>query len=91
VPGWRLRPGSTASRDADGLNLQSGQRFTVGCRESGGSDGAFWNGGIGEIIVRNADVSSGEREILEGYLAHKWGLAGSLHASHPYKTNPPPQ
>ena len=26
----------------------------------------------------------------EGYLAHKWGLNGELHFSHPYFTEPPP-
>ena len=25
----------------------------------------------------------------EGYLAHKWGMAGSLPSSHPYKISPP--
>ena len=28
-------------------------------------------------------------EKAEGYLAHKWGLSGSLPPSHPYKNSPP--
>lgn len=28
-------------------------------------------------------------EKLEGYLAHKWDLAGNLPVSHPYKSSPP--
>ena len=28
-------------------------------------------------------------EKAEGYLAHKWGLTGSLPANHPYKNSPP--
>jgi len=34
-----------------------------------------------------ADIpSQADREKLEGYLAHKWGLSASLPAAHPYKT-----
>lgn len=43
---------------------------------------------ISEVIaVANATTSNRER--IEGYLAHKWGLTGSLPANHPYKTTPP--
>ena len=30
-------------------------------------------------------------EKAEGYLAHKWGLEGSLDSSHPYRYTPPTQ
>jgi hypothetical protein len=30
-----------------------------------------------------------EIEKAEGYLAHKWGLTGSLLSTHPYKNTPP--
>jgi hypothetical protein len=43
---------------------------------------------IGEIIMANT-ISSSDREKLEGYLAHKWGLEGDLPAGHPYKSSPP--
>ena len=46
-------------------------------------DGAF-----GEVVV-TSDVSDGKRQKIEGYLAHKWGLAGNLDIGHPYKASPP--
>jgi hypothetical protein len=44
------------------------------------------NGDIAEIIFYNVGLSSTNREKVEGYLAHKWGLTGNLPAGHPYKT-----
>jgi hypothetical protein len=46
-------------------------------------------GGIAEIVIVHGDISTGTRQKLEGYLAHKWGLTGSLPGGHPYKTNAP--
>lgn len=49
----------------------------------------YHSGNIGEIVVFASDISTADREKLEGYLAHKWGLAGSLPSGHPYKSAPP--
>ena len=40
---------------------------------------------VGEIIVRNGILPISERQLIEGYLTHKWGLDGELPASHPFK------
>jgi hypothetical protein len=42
-----------------------------------------------EIIVSSTLLSTLDRQKLEGYLAHKWGLTANLPANHPYKVNPP--
>ena len=42
------------------------------------------NGAIGEAIAVE-DNSTNTRQKIEGYLAHKWGLTGSLPSDHPYK------
>jgi hypothetical protein len=34
-------------------------------------------------------LSTTDRQKLEGYLAHKWGLAANLPADHPYKSAAP--
>jgi hypothetical protein len=34
-------------------------------------------------------VNQAERQTIEGYLAHKWGLAGNLPAAHPHKAAAP--
>ncbi len=44
---------------------------------------------ISEVVVCSQDLSTDNRQKLEGYLAHKWSLAASLPADHPYKTFPP--
>ena len=55
---------------------------------------AFADGDLHELIIYNAPLSQADREKVEGYLAHKWGLTGDLPGAspgpeHPYKTTPP--
>ena len=50
------------------------------------NNGQALNGHIGELIVMNTVLSPSGRQAMEGYLAHKWGLAGSLPNSHLYKS-----
>lgn len=40
------------------------------------------------IIVDNA-LATSNRQRLEGYLAHKWGLTANLPSDHPFKFSPP--
>lgn len=49
----------------------------------------FWVGDLGEFILCSTELSTDNRQKLEGYLAHKWGLEGDLDAGHPYKAAPP--
>lgn len=46
-------------------------------------------GTLAEVVVLDTSASTENRQKLEGYLAHKWGLAANLPANHPYKTAPP--
>lgn len=55
-----------------------------------------WDGGIydfegqiAEIIILNAQPTIGERQQIEGYLAHKWGLTSVLSSTHPFKNYAP--
>ena len=50
----------------------------------------YLNGWIAEIVFTNAKQSTTDRQKMEGYLAHKWGLTGNLDSTHPYKSTPPP-
>lgn len=61
--------------------------FSVGCRIKSANT-EFINGSIKEIVVSNI-LSTEERQKIEGYLAHKWGLTDNLPAGHPYKTTRP--
>jgi hypothetical protein len=50
--------------------------------------GAF-DGEIAEILAYQGALSDGDRQKVEGYLAHKYNIDGNLPQGHPYKTTPP--
>ena len=56
---------------------------------AGGNNQTPLIGYIAEIVITSGQVTSADRERIEGYLAHKWGLAGNLPAGHPYKSAAP--
>ena len=47
------------------------------------------NGVIYEILYYNSTLSTNQRQLIEGYLAWKWGLQGSLPSNHPFRNAPP--
>ena len=47
------------------------------------------NAVINEIIVVSSNLSTGERQKVEGYLAWKWNLVSELPSDHPYKYSRP--
>jgi hypothetical protein len=44
---------------------------------------------VAEVLVIYRALAANERERLEGYLAHKWGIAAKLPVNHPYKSAVP--
>lgn len=42
-------------------------------------------GDLAEVIAVAGVVTTADRQRIEGYLAHKWGLTASLPGDHPYK------
>jgi len=44
---------------------------------------------VAEIIIYNGTISSTERQLIEGYLAHRWSTSGRLATTHPYKKYAP--
>lgn len=74
--------------------LNSTQALRIGASPSdntsgGGSAIDFWNGIIAEVVLTTAILSTEDRQNIEGYLAHKWGLTSGLPAEHPFKTVAP--
>lgn len=51
-------------------------------------DGVF-DGEIAEVLCYQGDVGVTDRQKIEGYLAHKYGIAGNLPSTHPYKNTVP--
>ena len=63
--------------------------FDYQLNSSWGSYTREFIGKIAEVVVFSAAQSSTNRQLLEGYLAHKWGLSSNLPATHPYKSSAP--
>ena len=47
-----------------------------------------WKGDLAELIIYNEALPVSTRQV-EGYLAYKWGITGSLVGTHPFKSLPP--
>ena len=59
----------------------------------GARDGVGWqsiNSSVAEVVfTSNGILTLEERQKIEGYLSHQWGLEGNLDPLHPYKNNAP--
>ncbi len=66
----------------DSLPAYTGPGFSVGDNTANN----LWDfiGTVKDIIMISGDLSAADREMLEGYLAHKHGLAANLPSAHPY-------
>jgi hypothetical protein len=60
--------------------------WSLGANTAGGEFGTL---DIAETIVVPSALSTVDRQRLEGYLAHKWGLTADLPTGHPYRSAPP--
>tara|TARA_R110000787_G_scaffold108959_1_gene217391 strand:+ start:161 stop:955 length:795 start_codon:yes stop_codon:yes gene_type:complete len=66
----------------------SANKFTIGSLGHS-AYGQFWDGAIGEVLVFDSALSVDDIQLVEGYLAWKWGLQANLPANHPYKNGAP--
>lgn len=84
----------------DGLGAQSGitTGMLAGCSRTAyqvmyGFQRANLSGStslaLGEALIYAEALSDADVAMVEGYLAHRWGVTDSLPASHPYKAAPP--
>ena len=74
------------SSDSGALPMIGG---TYGALNGGQSDNRFATGYFHELLVYNSLLTTIQRQKVEGYLAHKWGLQSSLPSNHPHKTTAP--
>jgi hypothetical protein len=49
----------------------------------------YYQGDIAEMIVYSSNITTPQRQQVEGYLAAKWGLQSSLPTSHPFRAIKP--
>ena len=81
----------TDTGDTGTITYSGSERSSIGGRYHGDafSDPAgFLNGSIKEIIVLD-NATDQEVQLIEGYLAWKWGLESNLPVDHPYASEPP--
>lgn len=55
----------------------------------GGSASRYVNGRIAEIVLYRGPLSVADRQRVEGYLAHRYGLTIFLPSGHPYRDTAP--
>jgi hypothetical protein len=81
-----------------GLESNIAQRGIIGTMAGGGRIGnvanstnafspAFINANIYEILMYTGTLTTAQRQQVEGYLASKWGILGSLAPSNPFRGN----
>lgn len=72
-------------------NLSGDQQLRIMANRTGNRK---QEGRFGELLLYRGEAGTTAnfylyRQMAEGYLAHKWGLAGNLPPSHPYKSVAP--
>ena len=73
-------------------NLVASTGLIIGARFQaflGSTPNAFCSMNLAEVICFSPSLSQTQRQQVEGYLAWKWGLRGSLPGGHPYINFPP--
>jgi hypothetical protein len=78
--------GTKGAERTTAMTTFTSQRLSIGGKMD---ETAFVDGFVAETLFFASSLSADDREKLEGYLAHKWGLAANLPAGHPYKSGPP--
>jgi hypothetical protein len=51
--------------------------------------GESFTGEIAEALVFDQEINAINRQKIEGYLSHKWGMSENLPDLHPYSSDPP--
>jgi hypothetical protein len=80
-----LNGGTAVSGGAPGFTSGTTTFIGVDTRDLG----YYYVGYAMEIIFFNSVLTTEQRQQVEGYLALKWGLTGSLPSEHPYKSFSP--
>lgn len=83
---WRYYVDGTAIHTLTSNTFTTGTTPTIGFDPAGGSP---FDGQIAEIIDCTSALTTTERQLVEGYLAWKYGLQANLPGGHPHKAEKP--
>ncbi len=95
IVSYTWRSGSTTTLGINGGNYATGSIVSL----TGTTTATLYIGwdvtastrmNLGEILIYNSVLSVAQQRTVEGYLAWKWKLQGSLPSTHPYYLFPPP-
>jgi M6 family metalloprotease-like protein len=78
----------SSNSDTGSISYSGSNRSAIGGRytaDNWGTPGGYLNGELKEMVVIE-NATTGDVERCEGYLAHKWGMQGSLPTNHLYKS-----
>lgn len=83
-----FRNGTSIVAGAGSAGSMVSTPFSIGNMRPGTTLPHF-SGPIAEVLVLSSSLSTTNRQLLEGYLAWKWGLEANLPSDHPFKNTPP--
>lgn len=76
------------SADSTSLGADTSTDLIIGAKNSGSLANMF-DGYIAEVILFSGEVTTAERQRVEGYLSWKFGVEGNLPLDHPYRLYKP--
>lgn len=85
---WKLHKNGTQWDSATVSELFTGVNSSIGTVNATSSVNPY-NGTVLEVVHLSSYATQATRQLIEGYLAHKWGLAANLPSDHPYKSAAP--
>jgi autotransporter-associated beta strand protein len=85
VVGTTTGTGANRTGTATAYRIGAGDTWATSNENSSFRANAY----IAETLTYSAALSTADRELVEGYLAWKWGTVSSLPANHPYKSAAP--
>ena len=75
--------------DGTAYNTKTGTTGAFSDLKIGSGTGAGFIGDMLEIMIFSSALSTDDRQLIEGYLAWKWGLQANLPVSHPFSSATP--
>ena len=76
-------------RESAMINIISNTPYSLGMSPMSSSIVTSASFHVCEIIAYNRALATTDRQMIEGYMAWKWGILGQLPNGHPYKEFPP--
>lgn len=73
--------GNNIASDADSHSVTVTGNITIGMGST--------NADYAEFIFTQGTLSNDEKDLIQGYLAHQWGLSGNLVSGHAYENSFP--